>query len=78
MKYIKKFENIRVGDYVICVNDKDRYSIKNGEIYKIADIFTDDNKELCYRLENKEKSGYYAHRFRELTDLERKTLKYNL
>lgn len=80
MKYIKQFENskIKVGDLVMCINDEDRKYIKNGEIYTVTKIYYNiDTDKLYYNIDG-DIRDYYAYRFRKLSDLEIKKLKYNL
>ena len=52
----------KVGDYVICINDKDMEFITYGKIYKVLECYN-SNVIIIFR-NNKTKGSYSNNRFK--------------
>lgn len=86
MRHISSFEykskkpKFKVGDYVVCIDDKDNYLMKNGNIYQISNVHKNEfTHEVFYKFDElSNSSGWNENRFRKATEEEVAMKKYNL
>lgn len=85
MKYIKAFEtvnndDVKKGDYVICIDNVGSFLLQLGEIYQVSHIHVSQyiNTKFYHLIEIENTTGWDKDRFRKATDEEISMKKYNL